>query len=299
MFTDRRHIISELNKIGIQPTLLTYIPRGVMTDKYSFLHQGRKYIIRCFQPYRKEQPALEYKYLRLFQEKGIKAPIPYAFSDSEGLPYIVYEMLEGETLSDCFDSLDSCSRNRLCNDIAANYLKIADIKGIGYGKIEEYGVFSDTTWKDFIDNVITQAQDISVKNGNKEMADCCTRLEEFANGIPEPEPCLIWSDFSSDNIIVDRHGRLSGFIDFEGLMSGDPILGLGYLNAHEENDNLVSSISKALYVSRNSELIGFYSLIRLCRLLPYQHMPLPNGTEREPLSEFLRPAYRLISSFGK
>lgn len=270
-----------------------------MTDKYSFFHQGKKYIARCFQPYRNGQPQLEYGYLRLFNEKGIKAPTPLFVSPSPNAPFIVYEMLEGRTLTDCFGLLNERDQRVLGREIAVNYTRISEIQNKQYGKIEGFDRFSDTSWTTFIMHAIEDAQKIAELQRDDEMAACCGRMKDYASRMPEPLPSLIWSDFSGDNIIVDENGRLSGFIDFEGLLSGDPTLGLGYLAAHEKNRKLVSTIMDAFQESYDRELIDFYSLIRWCRLLPYQDMPLPNGEERQSLRDFLEPACKLISIYRK
>ena len=299
MFTDRAGISILLRNRGLIPEELTYIDRGVMTDKYSFIHMNKEYIVRCFQPYRKDQPEIEYRYLCLFQERGIMSPKPLAFSTEAAIPYLIYEKLEGEPLTDIFDSLTSYAQESLCTQIADNYIRISEIRNDGYGRIQRFDEFSDCSWHEFIMQVIENAEYIARDHDDYAFLDCCGWMKKFAGTIAEPDRCLIWSDFSSDNIIVDRQGKLAGFIDFEGLLSGDPILGLGYMAAHERNEALVSKLSEALHAAAQPDLINFYSLIRWCRLLPYQHMPLLNGTPREPIEEFLAPAYRLISSFGK
>lgn len=299
MFTNPDTISSQLKQVGYSPQLLTYIPRGVMTDKYSFIHNGKKYIIRCFQQHRNNQPELEYKYLSLFQSMDIKAPVPCYYSRTHQFPFLVYERLEGETLSDCFDSFDSKTQKTLCDEIAINYLKITKITNSHFGQIVNFKEFKDTSWKAFICDAIETAKKMSLQNKDKKMLNCCEKLERFTSHIEEPAPGLIWSDFSGDNIIVSKDGILSGFIDFEGLISGDPIFGIGYFVAHEKNKKLVSLLMDSFNIMYDSTPVIFYSLIRLCRLLPYQNLPLLNGEKRMSLKEFLGPAYRQIKTFGK
>lgn len=302
MFTDYHNILQVLIQFGLTPKDLTYISRGVMTDKYSFRHQDRNYIIRCFQPHRHKQPEIEFSYLSLFQERNIKAPRPYKFSNSDTLPFIIYEMIEGVPLADRFDSLPVHTQTSLCREIAYNYLKIAEIKNNGFGRIQAFNRFSNDSWIDFIMQAIENAETMAEKTGDVSMKHCCKRMRKYALNLPETSPDLIWSDFSSDNIIVDENGNLTGFIDFEGLISGDPTLGIGYMYAHESNTDLISKLMNAFHISansENSEKIAFYSLIRLCRLMPYQHLPLLNGEKREPIRNFLPNAYRLIETFEK
>ena len=299
MFTDYQDILLTLKNIGLLPKDLRYIPRGVMTDKYSFCHQDQKYIIRCFQSYRHNQSEIEYRYLNLFHERNIKAPKPFKYSTSTSTPFVIYEMLEGKPLSDCYKSLAPNTQISLCKEIASNYLDISTIQNNGFGRIQTFKKFSNDSWISFIMQVIENAETMAEKKGDVSLKHCCKRMRKYALNIPESSPDLIWSDFSSDNIIVDEYGKLAGFIDFEGLLSGDPILGIGYMYAHETNLDLISKLMNAFGITLNSERIAFYSLIRWCRLMPYQHLPLLNGEEREPLRKFLPNAYRLIETFKK
>ena len=299
MFTDYHDILLALKQNGLTPTDLRYIPRGVMTDKYSFFHRDRQYIIRCFQSHRHNQPEIEYRYLSLFQKRNIKAPKPSIFSNTKTLPFIVYEMVEGVPLTDSFDSLAADAQKSLCREIASNYLKISEIQNNGFGRIQTFNKFSNDSWIVFIMQVIDNAETMAEKQGDVSMKHCCKRLRKYALKIQESSPDLIWSDFSSDNIIVDKFGNLAGFIDFEGLLSGDATLGIGYMYAHETNTNFISKLMNAFRIPAGSDNVAFYSLIRWCRLMPYQHLPLLNGEEREPLRKFLPNAYRLIKTFGQ
>lgn len=299
MFTDGQNILKLLTDAGLIVSDLTFIPRGVMTDKYSFSIGDKRYIIRCFQHYRPNQPEIEFRYLTLFQQRGIKAPKPFKFSSSSPIPYIIYEMLPGEPMTDCLNSLSTERQKELFLEIADNYLKIAEIQNKEFGRIQAFDEFSHRSWKEFIMQVIEAAETRAEKLNDDSMKDCCRRMRKFALSLPETTPNLIWSDFSSDNIIIDSKGKLSGFIDFEGLLSGDPMLGIGYFLAHENNQRLIDNLRDTFQISDESKLVDFYSLIRWCRLLPYQHLPLLNGEKREPLKEFLPNAYSLIDSFGK
>lgn len=296
MFTSPSHIHNELVNIGLQPEQLHYINRGVMTDKYSFLHQGKYYIARCYQRERAWLSATEFKYLNLFKQNDIKAPTPYAFSEKK-VPLLVYERLEGETLSDVFNSLDETGKKRLCSEIAANYLKISDITNHGFGSMSGFNVFSDSSWLQFLLNAISNAESYCKSNDMQIKPHLFEKLKEYAHSLKYIEPRLTWSDFSSDNIIVKRDGSLSGFIDFEGLLSGDPTLGIGYLKAHESDSEFYSIIEQAFGQEHDNRLINFYAAIRWCRLLPYQKLPLPNGEKRMDLNKYLPYAFRILEEY--
>lgn len=293
MFTSPSQIYDELVRIGLKPQQLHYIDRGVMTDKYSFLHQGKYYIVRCFQRERAWLATAEFNYLKLFRQKGIKAPAPCIFSEHD-IPLLVYERLEGDTLSDIFSSLDEAKKKSLCDEIASNYLKISNIINHGFGSMSGFGVFSVTSWQQFLLNAVDNAETYCNSNKLPLKPHLFERLKEFALSLKDTEPRLTWSDFSSDNIIVRRDGSLSGFIDFEGLLSGDPPLGIGYLKAHESDSEIYKRISHAFGGEYDNRLIDFYAIIRWCRLLPYQKLPLPNGEQRMALNKYLPYAYKIL-----
>lgn len=286
MFTSTEQIHNELVNIGLHPQQLKYIDRGVMTDKYLFLNQGKYYIVRCFQPERAWLASAEYKYLELFSKEGIKAPIPYYFSERE-VPFLIYERLEGDTLSNTFYLLTEKNKKRLCDEIVQNYTKITGIKNHGFGRMYGFELFSETSWEQFLIQSINAAEEYIKTNNLSLKPNLFDELYKFAISIKVSEPRLIWSDFSSDNIIVQSNGSLSGFIDFEGLLSGDPYLGIGYFKARQSYSELYNMISESLGQEQNRRLIDFYSIIRWCRLLPYQKFPMPNGKERMPLNVFL------------
>lgn len=298
MFTDESTIRNELKRSGFQPDGLSYINRGVMTDKYSFRQNGKRYIVRCFPPKREQNARTEFEYMALFRNEGIKAPIPCLYSES-GVPLLVYEMLDGHTLADIYNSLSASEKLAISHEIADNYNRMSQIATAGYGKMESFGKFEYRTWQEFLLNAIEVANKIAEENHDAPMLTCYEKLAEMTPTIKEPQSRLVWSDFSSDNIIVTDNGHLSGFIDFDGLLSGDPMLGLGYFIARESNSELRRIIMASFDLTESSYLIDYYALIRWCRLLPYAAEALPNGEKRLPLNEFLPHSYDLISKLYK
>ncbi len=298
MFTDESTIRNELKRSGFRPAGLSYINRGVMTDKYSFRQNDKRYIVRCFPHKRAQNARTEFEYMACFRDEGIKAPIPCHYSDS-GTPLLVYEMLAGHTLADTYNRLSESEKLTISHEIADNYNRMSQIVTAGYGKMESFGKFEYKTWQEFLLNAIEVANKIAKENHNAPMQICCEKLAKMTTKINEPQSRLVWSDFSSDNIIVTDNGRLSGFIDLDGLLSGDPMLGLGYFISHESNSELKRIILASFNLTESSCIIDYYALIRWCRLLPYATEALPNGEKRLPLNEFLPHSYDLISKLYK
>lgn len=294
MFTNPSTIHCHLLEIGFRPLSLEYIDTGVMTDKYWFESDGVKYIVRCFPPDREWLAETEFRYLQLFQQKSIKAPSPACFSVENGI--LVYEMLEGEALGTRFADMSNLEQDTLCLEIKENYKLISAISCDGFGAMLGYKVFSNSSWKDFLDESIGRAIESYNDSTDLDSGKILNGLRKYSDTITCYTSKLVWSDLSADNIIVGEDGHLAGFIDFEGLMGGDPMLGLGYFIAHEHDCLMIRKLCDAFEVSLPSVLLDFYSIIRLLRLIPYLSNKLPNGTERDDISSYLPYSYELTQN---
>ena len=124
----------------------------------------------------------------------------------------------------------------------------------------------------------------------------CLILSFFDKIFPRFKPSLVWGDLSMSNIIVKSDGTLAGFIDFEGLITGDPLFGLGHLIAHEQETDFVNRLFR-LYGVGDRRRVDFYAVLRYCRLLPYCDQKLPNGTDRIPIGQYLPYACQRIGLF--
>lgn len=272
------------------------INRGVMNFKFQFSSNSRDYILRCYPKGREYLAELEFKYLSLFISKDIKAPVVKYFS-SEYPGYIIYEKINGVCLSEIFENLTPSSQINLCNEITENYKKISYIKTSGCGVMLNYNSFIFDKWKDFLLYEINKSLHY-LNNIKSEFNITVLRiyLEQFISKYLVEKKSLVWSDFHPDNIIVSNEGKLAGFIDFEGLIGGDPLLGLGYLQAKEYNSVFFKQIYSSYSMSACKDIIDFYSIVRYLRLVVYEQFNLPNGSFRTPIKIFLPYSYSLIKN---
>lgn len=298
MFTQINDITNLLNGCGYAPEGLVYIQKGVMTDKYSFRHADKEYIIRCYPEERSWLAEVEFHYMTLLQANGIKCPVPVN-RNADGQAYLLYEKLPGSSLGEVYDDLTIEQKERLCRDIIENYNKISSIILTSYGFLKDENSFSHSSWKEFIKDSINDALAIFKKEGNKAKITIGEGLLKYSEKLNVNEAHLVWSDFSADNIIVSDDGQLAGFVDFEGLMAGDSLLGIGYLMAHETKCDFVSRIIRLSGVEAKQEQMDFYAVIRYCRLLPYVKQDLPNGERRMPIETFLPYAAIKMLNFSK
>lgn len=296
MFTDKQQVSQYLRDLGLMPEDIFYIDKGVMTDKYEFVSQQKRYIVRCYPEKRSWLAEVEYQYLDLFKRKGIKAPHGYLYN-TQGQAFLVYEKLPGQSLTEVYADLTTEEKDSLCKEIVANYKKIAEISCDKFGALEETGSFSSNSWNEFLLSEISKATRIFQDKQNIILKMISMGLSDYAKFFKVDTGQLVWSDFSTDNIIV-KDGHLVGFIDFEGLLAGDSLLGLGYLLAHEQKSDFVNRILTHYGVDGKSKDLDFYAVFRYIRQTPYLESALPNGTQRDSAFAFLPYVPQIMYDFS-
>lgn len=293
MFTTPEKIVSILRKHEMVISDIEYIDKGVMTDKYTIYSDSKKYIARCFPEGREWLASQEFLYMKLFQEKGIKAPNPIWY-DKEEQAVLLYEKLEGSTIAEVYNLLSKLEKKQICKEICDNYKKISSILVEGFGCVIDFNKSPFSSWNTFLECEITKAQCIFKNMKDKKMINKCEALISMVQNFRDERSSLVWSDFSMENIIVDRRRHLAGFVDFEGLISGDPLLGIGYLLARGKTEFSQEIIKQGGY-SDSQSIIDFYAILRYLRILPYLKKTLPNGSLREPIENYLPYSMDLLT----
>lgn len=296
MFTDIQEVKTQIENTCFGVDSISYIPKGVMTDKYLVKSNHSYYIARCFPEGRGWLAEMEYNYLCLFQTLKVKAPKPYRYVMSP-VPILVYEYIDGTTLSEAYCELSAIVKNKLIGEIMKNYELISSVQPRGYGRSCGYDKWSDKSWDSFLRREILQTRDIAEKRNDEMTVRCCSGMLNDIPDVPHCQLGLVWSDFCMDNIIVDRNGDLLGFIDFEGLMSGDRRLGIGYLAAHEKS-TFLDDVFTYLKLSEDNTAINFYAVLRYVRMYPYLNLNMPNGVSRDSVDDYLAYSMKHIKDYS-
>ena len=294
MFVDQDKVRNWIEQNGVAVDKIEYINNGVMTDKFRVQSGKISYIARCYPTQRAWLAEMEYRYMVLFALKDVLAPKPVYYSN-ENPACLLYKELPGTTLRECFTFLDKLERQTLIKEIVNNYQKLASISCQGYGCIKEFDHGDESSWENFLGDEIKKTLSIAVLQKDKKTIACCKEMIQRCSEIHDVAPNLVWSDLSMDNIIIDFSHHLAGFIDFEGLMSGDPLLGIGYLRAGCDT-NFASDICSTMNYKDKKNKIDFYAVLRYVRLYPYLSQPMPNGTPRDPIEKFLPYAMKITNS---
>jgi aminoglycoside phosphotransferase (APT) family kinase protein len=288
MFVREEDISRALQLFGIPYEWVEYIPIGVMTDKFVFGSEGSKYIARCYPDGRGYLAEAEYQYMQKFRDRGMLCPQPVRIINVGQYLCLIYEMLEGRMLSEVYTHLSEGQKDDVCREIADNYMRISEVRSNGYGWMLGYEKFSHGSIEDLVDGVVNHAGGWIMQYGktNSQAKKVLEKFKQKALFIEGSQPMLAWSELSMDNIIVDERVRLVGFVDFEGLMGADMNLGVGYLQAHENDSDFAMRLMKMM-PELEEEKVEFYAMMRYLRILPNTHLPLPNGTKRENLNEYM------------
>ena len=273
------------------PAAIDKIEMGVMTFKYRVRVKNNNYILRIYPPENTTMVKQEFKVMHDLFVQGCRVPEPIVYSDTAIDRFLIYKYIDGEPLSYLLSSLSMEELHKIAGQIMDNILCIST------RQVEKFGFLSMNekkydNWKEFLQNYIDQAGYYLLENKVFDESVIVLLLDfarkQFEN-INIKSPSFTWCDFSQSNIII-KAGNLSGFIDFEGCVAGDPLIALGYLFAIEGNSlffNAISSNYKKHY-SFSYEQILFYAIIRLFRLSKYINNLFPTGIRRDPLTVFYK-----------
>ena len=157
MFTSPSDIRQELLTLGYTPDEVAFVRQGVMTDKYVLSQNGQHYIVRCYPPGREWLAEAEFHYLKLFESLHLKVPKACRFKKEDRV-VLVYEMLEGQSLSEVYDALPDAVRETLCRDIVDQYREMARIRDSGFGQMSGFRSYAYSSWNAFLSETIAGAE---------------------------------------------------------------------------------------------------------------------------------------------
>jgi aminoglycoside phosphotransferase (APT) family kinase protein len=149
----------------------------------------------------------------------------------------------------------------------------------------------DSSWEDFVDESMRVGLDAIRRHTllDEELADnIAIVVERRAGRRDHAQHRLVWGDINFGNVLVAANDSVSGLIDFEGCLSGDPLATLGYGFAVHGTQPFYALVLQAwpqLLTQADQDTIARYALLRALRLARYAHLPLPTGRPRDRLLE--------------
>jgi aminoglycoside phosphotransferase (APT) family kinase protein len=264
---------------------------GVMTFKYKIKVRHAAYILRIYPPANTTRTDLEFEVMHGLFSMGCKVPEPVRYNNAAGLHWLLYKFIEGQPLSNLLHALTTTEINTIAAQIMHNLLNFSKLPVQGFGFLltgEE--IFSN--WNNFLLQSIQRgAAYLPLMNefDNPTIDLLLAFATKQTDLISTSATALVWSDFSPGNIII-HNKSLAGLVDFEGCISGDATLALGYLFAIEGHSSFFESMLlqfKKHFVITHEQIV-FYTIIRLFRLSKYFNVAFPTGIHRDPLKLYFK-----------
>lgn len=285
-----------------------FLHRGMMTFKcHVIMKDGREVMVRFYPTGRSDV---------IFQEPDLLArcrsyslPVPTVIGDSRTTPlgslaYIAYYRMPGETLKDALPKLERPLWSSAAKSLACHISSLSQLTFDGAGELKSGESAHTSSWTDFVERCmdagstavrehkllppgLTKSLDRVLKQGNPATYSSTNRL--------------IWGDINFENILISD-GLVSGLIDFEGCLSGDPRATIGYLMAVHGPEPFFNEVLRGWpyeIQSDDYQMFAWYALLRAMRLARFAHLPLPTGRPRDPLIEILpgiAPALQVLDS---
>ncbi|WP_138754293.1 phosphotransferase family protein [Paenibacillus sinopodophylli] len=201
------------------------------------LEEGKQVIVKAAPPagtklmsYEQGLMKAEVKVLRLVQQAG-KVPVPavYKHDKSESLvncEYFIMEKLEGEPYNKVKESLTEDQRIQIDYQLGIYNRELNEIRG------ERFGLYAaessaDDSWSEVFMSLLLGVLADGESEGVVLPADYATIRSEVAQRVgvldEVTEPRLLHWDLWDGNVFV-KDGEVSGIIDFERALWGDPLM---------------------------------------------------------------------------
>ena len=286
---------------GASPKGVERIRRGVMTFKWRVaLTDQEAYVVRMYPASRAHVVNYEPDVFRRCREKGI--PLPQTICDSRTGPeaplaYVVYVMVAGTPLSERLNSLSATSMERVAQELVTYLQLLQSVPVQGYGELVSGDTAGFSSWAEFVhasfSKGLSRARSCHLLPA-EDIAKLNTPGAELEH-LDMPETCgLAWGDLSTDNILIGSEDKISGLLDFEGVLAADFMANLGYCFAGYYRTQFLESILRVWPVPLTESAwhtVRLYAILRAVRILEHAHEPLPAGCMRSDIKALL-PGFR-------
>jgi aminoglycoside phosphotransferase (APT) family kinase protein len=164
----------------------------------------------------------------LLAERGAPVPSVIALDTSRRIvpyDYIILTRLPGANLAESWQGLEPAQVRRLAREAGAWLARLHMVSLPAFGKVHEQGAPRFRSWPDYFDDYADRYMNAAEQFGMLD-ATVRARLQGVLDGAHNmlaqvTEGVLVHSDYHYENILQDA-GRLTGILDFEWALSGDP-----------------------------------------------------------------------------
>ena len=301
---DEKKIIEIFKRrVNETPKTIKRIPHGVMTFKYDVTTRNGRYILRVYPEGREHILRFEPDIIRRCVAMDIPAPEVYADSRTDPVPgpaYMIYGYIEGFPLSFRLHHMTEAQLLAFCGNIVTALQKMAAIPIEGFGELvsADQGVWA--SWRDFLDSSFSDGLTALAKGSfcsKDQLQHVASLYERVAGQCVEERGKVIFSDLRPENLLATPEMNLAALIDFEGILSADPLLSLGYCYAACGNDVFFEAMARS-WEDRMGPIdwqrLDLYAVLRVMRIAVYLNQPLPVGKKRDPIEKFSPGFFRSL-----
>lgn|GEM_PF-1917665 len=297
--TDSRRIVAALTGRRVQQA--QPIDAGVMTWKcHVVTHDGSEFVVRFYPPGRAHVLHYEPDVIQRCHAHGMRCP--ELVGDARqgppaAWPYIVYRHIQGVPASQVWPGWTGHQRAGLAQHIVSQVQSMATLSTTGCGELLDAHRGQHAHWRDFVADCFDAG--LHAARQHPVLSDAALNDAQWVRARLQDIPLddshgLLWADVSLDNVIVTADGALAGLIDFEGTLSGDALLNLGYAFARSPGGDAGSLASDDVHAHLHASWgirdtvsnlrIRLYAMLRVMRLLRYSAtQTMPAGTPRSPV----------------
>ncbi|WP_053372510.1 phosphotransferase family protein [Paenibacillus sp. FJAT-27812] len=228
-----------LNAFGQSPTVIKELTDGWANAAYQVtLANGQSVIVKAaplsdtkMMSYEQGLMKTEVEVLRLVKLVGaLPVPAVYAHDNSESIvdcEYFIMEMLEGEPYNKVKDQLTEEQRNQIDYQLGVYNRQLNEIRGERFGLYAASDGSADSTWRESFHQLLLGVLADGEREGVQLPADYDSIRNEVALRLDVldevTEPRLVHWDLWDGNVFI-KDGAVSGIIDFERALWGDPLM---------------------------------------------------------------------------
>ena len=263
---------------------------------------GQRFIARFYPPGREHVANYEPQILLRAHATGVKVPRVRAHSGPGAvspMAYMFYEWVPGISMDQRSAALSIGQTEFISDQICEELLRLTTLSVTGFGGMIDGDRAQFESWRSMFQNALDEFERIEGYRTDVDFASAARAIgRSLAAFDSRAAPQLCWGDISPDNVILGDDDRLSGLIDFEGVLAAEPCLNLGYAQARYAGTAFGDALARS-YVKifgDDDERSTIYIVLRALRIWPYRVHPLPTGHARQPLAEFLPGLAPAISS---
>lgn len=176
-------------------------------------------------------------------------------------PYFVMEKLPGRSLADSGETLSREEKSRIWRQMGDATRQINEITGerFGYpGQPQMQG----TDWFQVFEEMIG----LAVADADKLDIDLKVETSKLFRGLKRDKDCfreiqtprLVHWDLWDGNILV-QNGQITGFIDFERAIWGDPLMEVGF-RSYDQREDFLKGYGKHTFTEYEKKRIFWYDI---------------------------------------